>query len=153
MRARVPGDMLSRRYNLGMNKMTIRIEAALIDAKIATPCLVLDREQIAKNYKNFCHKMKDIDIFYAVKANPHPDVLSLLVSENAYFDCASFQEITLVLAAGSHPSNICFGSTLKKASDIADAYKVGVRYFTFDARKSYKRSPTMHRDPVFVAVY
>ena len=111
--------------------MTIRIETALIDAKIATPCLVLDRAQIAKNYRNFCHKMDGMDIFYAVKANPHPDILSLLAAEGAYFDCASFQEITLVLAAGGRPSNICFGSTLKKATDIADAYKVGVRYFTF----------------------
>ena len=32
--------------------MTTRIETALIDAKIATPCLVLDRKQIAKNYKD-----------------------------------------------------------------------------------------------------
>ena len=63
--------------------MTMRIETALIDTKIATPCLVLDREQIAKNYRNFCHEMGDIDIFYAVKANPHPDILSLLVAEGA----------------------------------------------------------------------
>ena len=119
--------------------MTIRIETALIDAKIATPCLVLDREQIAKNYRNFCHKMDEIDIFYAVKANPHPDILSLLAAKGAYFDCASFQEITLVLAAGGRPSNICFGSTLKKATDIADAYKVGVRYFTFDAREELQK--------------
>lgn len=119
--------------------MTMRIETAIIDTKIATPCLVLDREQIAKNYRNFCRKMSDIDIFYAVKANPHPDVLSLLVAEGAYFDCASFHEITLVLAAGSHPSNICFGSTIKKATDIAEAYKVGVRYFTFDAREELQK--------------
>ena len=80
-----------------------------------------------------------IDIFYAVKANPHPDILSLLAAEGAYFDCASFQEITIVLAAGGHPSNICFGSTLKKVTDIADAYKVGVRYFTFDAREELQK--------------
>ena len=119
--------------------MTMRIETVLSETKIATPCLVLDREQIAKNYRKFCQKMNNIDVFYAVKANPHPDILSLLVAEGAYFDCASFQEITLVLAAGSRASNICFGSTLKKASDIADAYKVGVRYFTFDAREELQK--------------
>ncbi len=119
--------------------MTMRIETALIDTKIATPCLVLDRKQIKKNYKNFCHKMDDIDIFYAVKANPHPDVLSLLVAEGACFDCASFHEITLVLEAGGNPSNICFGSTLKKATDIADAFRVGVRHFTFDAKEELQK--------------
>ena len=30
--------------------MTIRIETALADTKITTPCLVLDREQVVKNY-------------------------------------------------------------------------------------------------------
>jgi ornithine decarboxylase len=119
--------------------MSIRIETALNGSKIATPCLVLDREQISKNYRNFCQNMDEIDIFYAVKANPHPDILSLLAAEGAYFDCASFHEIALVLRAGSHPSNICFGSTLKKATDIADAYKVGVRYFTFDAREELQK--------------
>ena len=38
--------------------MTISIENALVDTKIATPCLVLDREQVAKNYKNFCEIVK-----------------------------------------------------------------------------------------------
>ena len=62
--------------------------------------------------------MRGIDIFYAVKANPHPDILSLFVAEGAYFDCASFKEITLVLAAGCRPSDICFGSTLKKPKTL-----------------------------------
>ena len=113
--------------------MAIRIETSLADTKIETPVLVLDREKVAKNYQQFCQKMHGIDIFYAVKANPHPDILALLVSEGAYFDCASFQEISLVMAAGTAPSKISFGSTIKKSTDIAAAYDVGVRYFTFDA--------------------
>ena len=113
--------------------MTTRIETALADTKITTPCLVLDRERIRKNYQEFCQKMDQVDIFYAVKANPHPDVLALQAAEGAYFDCASFQEITLALAAGSIPSKISFSSTLEKTKDINSAYKVGVRHFTFDA--------------------
>ena len=146
--------------------MTIRIETALIDAKIATPCLVLDRAQIAKNYRNFCRKMDGMDIFYAVKANPHPDILSLLAAEDAYFDCASFQEITLVLAAGGRPSNICFGSTLKKVTDIAKVVApkakhkiIGIRpgeklheqmisvedsYSTYEYTSYYKILPQIH---------
>jgi ornithine decarboxylase len=113
--------------------MTIRIENALADTKITTPCLVLDGEQIVKNYQQFCQKMGQVDVFYAVKANPHPDILSLLAAEGAYFDCASFLEITLALASGSAPGKISFGSTIKKPKDIAAAYNVGVRHFTFDA--------------------
>ena len=133
--------------------MTIRIETALIDAKIATPCLVLDRAQIAKNYRNFCHKMDGMDIFYAVKANPHPDILSLLAAEGAYFDCASFQEITLVLAAGGRPSNICFGSTLKKSPILLTHTKLAYAISPSMQGKNCKRSPTMPQDPMFAVVY
>ena len=77
--------------------MTTRIETALVDTKIATPCLVLDREQIAKNYRNFCNKMDGIDIFYAVKANPHPDILSLLVAEEPILIALLFKRLLLFL--------------------------------------------------------
>ena len=115
--------------------MTHRIEMALSSAKVATPCLILDREQIKLNYQNFCYMMKDFDVFYAVKANPHPAVLALLVEAGSFFDCASFREIELVLAAGCKPEKISFGSTLKKAQDIIDAYAVGVQHFVFDAQE------------------
>ena len=129
-------------HGLRASKMTIRIENAITDAKITTPCLIIDREQVAKNYRQICHQMKDIDIFYAVKANPNPSILSLLTTKGAYFDCASFQEITLVIASGCPPSKISFGSTLKKSEDIASAYKAGVRYFTFDAREELQKIAT-----------
>ena len=119
--------------------MTARIENALVNTQISTPCLVLDREQVSRNYQNFCRKFNRFDVFYAVKANPHPEILALLAAEGAFFDCASFHEITLALAAGSPPSNISFGSTLKKAGDIASAYNVGVRHFTFDAREELQK--------------
>ena len=115
--------------------MTIRIETALTNVTISTPCLVLDCERIKQNYQNFCHAMNGIGVFYAVKANPHPDVLALLTNEGASFDCASFHEITLAIAAGCETTKISFGSTLKKASDIKNAYEAGVRHFVFDAKE------------------
>ena len=115
--------------------MTTRIEKALYDTEIETPCLILDRERIKQNYKNFCRKMKGIDVFYAVKANPHPEVLKLLTIEGANFDCASFREIELALAAGCKPEKISFGNTLKKALDITNAYEAGISHFVFDAKE------------------
>ena len=79
--------------------------------------------------------MNNIDVFYAVKANPHPDILALLADAGSFFDCASFHEISLVLKAGCKPEKIYFGSTLKKAFDIREAFKAGVRHFTFDAKE------------------
>ena len=43
--------------------------------------------------------------------------------------------ISLVLATGCKPEKISFGSTLKKACDIKDAYEAGIPHFVFDAKE------------------
>ena len=62
-------------------------------------------------------------VFYAVKANPAPEVLSLLASLGSCFDTASVAEIEMALAAGATPDRISFGNTIKKERDIARAYR------------------------------
>ena len=71
-------------------------------------------------------------MFYAVKANPAPEVLKLLASLGSSFDTASVAEIEMVLAAGAKPDRISFGNTIKKERDVARAYALGVRLFAVD---------------------
>ncbi len=49
----------------------------------------------------FAKALPDSRVFYAVKANPAPELLSLLVSLGSCFDTASVAEIEMVLAAGA----------------------------------------------------
>ena len=42
------------------------------------PCLVVDLDVIRDNYEAFDRAMPGTRIFYAVKANPAPEILSLL---------------------------------------------------------------------------
>ena len=113
--------------------MTLRIKSAITDCSLPTPFLVIDQERAAENYRNFSNNFKNAQVFYAVKANPHSDVLSRLASEGASFDCASFNEILMVVQCGGEIEKISFGSTIKKSSDIAKAFELGVRHFAFDA--------------------
>ena len=113
--------------------MTLRIKSAITNCSLSTPFLVIDQERAAENYRNFSDKFKNAQVFYAVKANPHSDVLSRLALEGASFDCASFNEICMVIACGGEINKISFGSTIKKSSDIAKAFQLGVRHFAFDA--------------------
>ena len=53
------------------------------------PCLVVDLEVVRDNYQTFAKALPDSRVFYAVKANPAPEVLSLLASMGSCFDCAS----------------------------------------------------------------
>jgi ornithine decarboxylase len=98
------------------------------------PCLVVDLEVVRDNYLAFAKALPDSRVFYAVKANPAPELLSLLVSLGSCFDTASIAEIEMVLAAGATPERISFGNTIKKERDIARAYALGIRLFAVDCK-------------------
>jgi ornithine decarboxylase len=103
------------------------------------PCLVVDLDVVRDNYKAFAKTLPDSRVFYAVKANPAPELLSLLVSLGSCFDTASVAEIEMVLAAGATPERISFGNTIKKERDIARAYALGVRLFAVDCKAEVEK--------------
>jgi ornithine decarboxylase len=97
------------------------------------PCLVVDLDVVRDNYLSFARAMPATRIFYAVKANPAPEILSLLAGLGSCFDTASLPEIEMVLAAGATPERISFGNTIKKERDIARAHELGVTLFAVDS--------------------
>ncbi len=103
------------------------------------PCLVVDLDVVRDNYKAFAKSLPDSRVFYAVKANPAPELLSLLASLGSCFDTASVAEIEMVLAAGATPERISFGNTIKKERDIARAYALGVRLFAVDCKAEVEK--------------
>ncbi len=103
------------------------------------PCLVVDLDVVRENYVGFARALPDTRVFYAVKANPAPEVLSLLASLGSCFDTASVVEIEQVLAAGASPDRISFGNTIKKERDVARAYALGVRLFAVDCEAEVEK--------------
>jgi ornithine decarboxylase len=112
--------------------MTARIREFLRNRREDGPCLVVDLEVVRENYQAFAKALPDTRVFYAVKANPAPEVLSLLAGLGSCFDAASVAEIEMVLAAGATADRVSFGNTIKKERDIARAYALGVRLFAVD---------------------
>jgi ornithine decarboxylase len=110
-----------------------KIASFLESASPATPCLVLDLEQVARNYAAMQAALPAAQIYYAVKANPAAQILRLLVDKGACFDAASLAEIEACLAAGAPAANISYGNTVKKPAAIAAAYALGVPLFAFDS--------------------
>lgn len=98
-----------------------------------TPCLVIDLDVVRERYLAIAAALPTARICYAVKANPAPEVIALLARLGAGFDVASTAEITLCLAAGARPEALSYGNTIKKAADIAFAYRHGVTLFTTDS--------------------
>jgi ornithine decarboxylase len=113
--------------------MTDRIREFLLERRPEGPCLVVDTEVVRENYFAFARALPDSRVFYAVKANPAPEILKLLAELGSSFDCASIPEIDMALAAGATPDRISYGNTIKKERDVAAAYARGIRLFAVDA--------------------
>ena len=102
---------------------TARIEEFLRAAGRETPFLVVDLDVVASRYVQLVDSLPGVDVFFAVKANPAPEILELLVGLGANFDVASIGEIDACLAAGADPTRLSFGNTVKKRTAIRDAYR------------------------------
>jgi ornithine decarboxylase len=122
---------LARHGRIAMT--TQRIRDFLAERRPEGPCLVVDLDVVRDNFRAYRHALPDTQIYYAVKANPMPEVLELLSALGSSFDCASVNEIRMALAAGATAARISYGNTIKKERDIAAAYALGVRLFAVDA--------------------
>ncbi len=119
--------------------MTDRIRQFLRRHREDGPRLVVDLDIVRSNYNAFAKALPDTRVFYAVKANPAPEILKLLNEMGSCFDTASMGEIDLVMAAGGTPDRISFGNTIKKEKDIAAAYALGVRLFAVDCEAEVEK--------------
>ncbi|MFB0922596.1 MAG: type III PLP-dependent enzyme, partial [Alphaproteobacteria bacterium] len=69
--------------------MTDKIDVFLDQTQPATPCAVVDLEQVAQNYREMSGRAPWAEIYYAVKANPAAPILECLAQEGSSFDAAS----------------------------------------------------------------
>ena len=119
--------------------MTARIREFLKLRKDEGPCLVVDLDVVRDNYLSFAKALPDTRVYYAVKANPAPEILRLLAELGSCFDVASVSETEMVLAAGCAPDRISYGNTIKKESEVAAAYRLGVTLFAVDCEAEVEK--------------
>jgi ornithine decarboxylase len=98
-----------------------------------TPFVVIDTATVDYHYNELVEGFPYAQVYYAVKANPAPQVLTLLRDKGASFDIASVYELEQVMALGVTAERISFGNTIKKAKDVRAFYEKGVRMFATDS--------------------
>jgi ornithine decarboxylase len=64
--------------------------------KHGTPVVVIDHAVIRRNFANFRRHLPRVQAYYAVKANPAPEIVRTLYKAGASFDVASLPEFLLV---------------------------------------------------------
>ncbi len=119
--------------HLSTSAVSASQDAYIRATRFERPTMVFDLEMLRRKYSALAEGLGTASIHYAVKANPAPQVIATLIAQGAKFDAASRGEIDLCLSLGAAPEDIAFGNTIKRASDIAHAWKMGIRQFAADA--------------------
>ena len=98
-----------------------------------TPIYIVSRKKLIENYRLLDRALPAVKLFYAMKANPHEEILKTLIGIGAGVDVASRGEIEAAMAAGADAGDdLIFADTVKDPKHIAYAYSIGLDDFTYD---------------------
>ncbi len=97
-----------------------------------TPLMVIDKRILIEEYKRFCQLLPRVQPYYAIKSNPHPDIIKTFRDLGGCFDVASQGELKHVLACGVSPHRIIFANTIKRPEALTFARRARVKLLTFD---------------------
>ena len=88
---------------------------------------------IEEKYQELRQALPFAKVYYAVKANPAPDVLRLLDRLGSNFDVASVYELRRLQELGISADRMSCGNTIKKFEHIKEFYAAGIRLFVTDS--------------------
>jgi ornithine decarboxylase len=117
----------------------------LADARLlnhATPFFYTSKDVLKRNYELFTGLFDNSEIYYALKANSDPKVLSYLDSIGCGFEAASGYEVSMLLDLGVSPSRIVYGTSIKPADHIKQCFEAGVKRFAADSREEIEKLAT-----------
>ncbi len=129
-----------------MNKETIKKLAE----ENGTPLLIMDHEQIRRNYQEFRDRLPRVQIYYAIKANSDPEIIKTLLKLGSSFDVASLNEFNLIFDLVKHLeprdlqnfiwNNIIYANPAKKPDSlhVLNLYKPLLTYDSIEEMKKIK---------------
>ncbi|WP_432839134.1 type III PLP-dependent enzyme [Dactylosporangium sp. CA-092794] len=104
-----------------------------LDGFPPSPELVIDLDRVARAYRAFADNLPSVNVHYAMKCNPHPEVLALLHALGSRFEIASAAELDALLAIGVDPAEVLSSNPVKPLAHIARQHAAGVWRFAFDS--------------------
>jgi ornithine decarboxylase len=93
---------------------------------------VFDAESAEERIDLWREFLPNVELFYAVKTNPHQAIIDKCMSKKTGFDVASGAEMRKVMASGGVPSDCIYASPIKKVDDLLLAKEFGIKMMTFD---------------------
>ena len=102
-------------------------------ARFGSPLLVLSLDQVKKNYDALRKYLPRAKVHYAIKANPHPEILRLMAKLGSNFDVASDGEIKALYEMGVDGERLIYANPVKTRVGLLACSDCGVHRMTFDS--------------------
>ena len=104
-----------------------------------TPLLVLSLEQVKANYECLREYMPRVKVFYAIKANPNPEILKTMIELGSSFDVASAGEIRELNGMGVTGDRMIYANPVKLGVGFKACRDCGVSKMTFDSASEIEK--------------
>lgn len=114
-------------------------------ANYMRPIYVYDLDFIAQRYQAMARALKQVRLFFAVKANPHVEVLHKLKKLGAGADVVSLGEIKRALEAGFLPQDIVYSGVGKTRHEITEALLLGIYQINIESLPELRRVGALAR--------
>jgi len=111
-----------------------------------TPSLIVDLDHVRSKARSFISSMPRIQPHYAMKANPHPEILKVLIEEGVRFEVASIAELDTLLALNVPAREVFYSNPIKPLQYIEYAAKKGVEWYVLDSVDELKKIVGVYPD-------
>lgn len=100
---------------------------------LPTPYMVTDLSLVRDKVQTLQKVLPGIDVYYAIKSNAAPEIITEIDDQLQGYDIASLGEFEQLKKLGVDPSRILYSNPVKVPSHIKKTYEQGVRYYAFDS--------------------
>src|SRR5690349_6832207 len=122
-----------------------KVRAAVKDG-YDKPFLLIDSSIVREKTRRFVAAMPRVRPHYAVKANPDPRILRVMLEERGGFEIASVAELDILLALGVPAGDIFYSNPVKSREQIACAASKGVEWYVIDSLEELKKIQSIKAD-------
>ncbi|KAF8385023.1 odc-1 [Pristionchus pacificus] len=112
--------------------------------------MIINLDALYERFKLWKRELPQIEPFYAVKCNSDETMVQALAALGVGFDCASREEIDIVMRMGVAQERIIYANPCKTRSFIAHAEEKGVTMMTFDNAEELEKIAKHHKCPELI---
>lgn len=124
-----------------MQTLAACIDADLFTATrhLGTPFLLLDLQVVEENVEAIRSAFPGVEVWYALKCNPHPQIAATLARLGVGFEVASPHEVRSLLSLGIPADRMMCLHTIKAPDFVRQLHSAGVSVLAVDSREEIEK--------------